>query len=101
MLRRTRGITVLGGADPELRKRHGVPTVAFSIEGRHAAELATALERDRVAIRWGHFYAYRAIEALDLHGRGGVVRASMAHYNTAADVERLVGSLQRAIGAAA
>ncbi len=101
MLRRTRGITVLGGADPELRKRRGVPTVAFSIEGRHAAELATALERDRVAIRWGHFYAYRAIEALDLHGRGGVVRASMAHYNTAADVERLVGSLQRAIGAAA
>lgn len=75
-----------------------VPTVAFHVDGRRASEIPAALEADRVAIRWGHFYAHRAIAALGLADRDGVVRASLAHYNTAGEVARLVASLERALG---
>jgi selenocysteine lyase/cysteine desulfurase len=94
-LRARRGVRLIGepSADPAVR----VPTVAFSAEGRDAAEIATRVERARVAIRHGHFYAHRAIEALGLHARGGIVRASMVHYNTPAEVERLVAALDEAL----
>ncbi len=72
-----------------------VPTVAFTVEGRDSAELPTALDRDRVAIRFGHFYARRAIESMGLLDRNGIVRVSMAHYNTPAEVDRLIEALER------
>lgn len=51
----------------------------------------------KVAIRDGDFYAARCIEALGLAERGGVIRASMVHYNTADEVERLIRALDEAI----
>ena len=48
-------------------------------------------------MRYGHFYAYRAIEALGLLERDGVVRVSMAHYNTPAEVARLIEGLDAAL----
>ena len=47
----------------------------------------------------GDFYAARCIRALGLAERGGVVRASMVHYNTAEEVERLIRALDAAIPA--
>jgi selenocysteine lyase/cysteine desulfurase len=35
--------------------------------------------------------------ALDLHDHGGVVRVSMAHYNTNAEVQRLLEALDDAL----
>lgn len=81
------------GADRALR----VPTVAFTVEGRHASEIPPLVDREQVAIRWGHFYAARAIEALGLAERGGVLRASMVHYNTSDEVDRLIAALDRAL----
>jgi selenocysteine lyase/cysteine desulfurase len=37
------------------------------------------------------------MEALGLHARGGVVRVSMAHHNTPAEVERLVAALSTVV----
>ncbi len=81
-------------ADPATR----VPTVAFTVEGRDASEIPAALDRDQVAIRFGHFYAHRAVEALGLHDRNGVIRASLLHYNTKEEVARLIKALERTIG---
>jgi selenocysteine lyase/cysteine desulfurase len=47
---------------------------------------------------WGHFYAKRAIEALGLAKADGIVRVSMVHYNTPAEVERLVRALDDTLG---
>jgi cysteine desulfurase family protein (TIGR01976 family) len=85
------GVRVLGRADADAAGR--VPTIAFTVDGRGAHELPAALDTHGVAIRWGHFYAHRAMEALGLHARGGVVRVSMAHHNTPAEVDRLVAAL--------
>jgi cysteine desulfurase family protein (TIGR01976 family) len=81
-------------ADPTDR----LPTVAFTVQGRMASAVSAEVERARVAIRHGHFYAHRAIEALGLLGSEGVVRVSMAHYNTPAEVQRLIEALTPACG---
>ena len=90
-----RGVRVLGerSADPARR----VPTVAFTVEGRTASEFPPRLDARQVAVRCGHFYAYRAIEALGLLARDGVVRVSMAHYNTPAEVTRLIEAFDAAL----
>jgi selenocysteine lyase/cysteine desulfurase len=51
-----------------------------------------------VAIRFGDFHARRLIEFLGLEADGGVVRVSMAHYNTLEEVDRLVSALDSVLG---
>ena len=74
-----------------------VPTVAFTVDGRKASEIPPLLDRRKVAVRWGHFYARRLIEDLGLLERDGVVRASLAHYNTPDEVARLVDALDEVL----
>jgi cysteine desulfurase family protein (TIGR01976 family) len=93
-LRSRRGVRVLGRT---AAGAHRAPTVSFVAEGRDSSEFPARLEAERIAIRYGHFYAHRAIEALGLHPRNGVVRVSMAHYNTPAEVGRLIAALDRAL----
>lgn len=77
-----------GGADSR------VPTVAFHLaDGRASSSIIPALDERGLAVRHGHFYAHRAIERLGLSERDGVVRASLAHYNSPAEVARLIESL--------
>ena len=56
----------------------------------HRARSPRASRPIRIAVRHGHFYAYRAVEALGLLDAGGVVRVSMVHYDTLEEVDRLV-----------
>ncbi len=94
-LRGRRDVRLVGAptADP-LRR---VPTVAFSVDGRDAAEIPARVDAARVAIRYGHFYAHRAIAAMGLLERSGIVRVSMVHYNTPDEVGRLIDALDAAL----
>jgi selenocysteine lyase/cysteine desulfurase len=74
-----------------------VPTIAFIVAGRRASEIPALLAARKLAIRSGHFYAVRAIEALGLERGDGVVRVSMVHYNTLAEVDRLVQALDEVL----
>ena len=94
-LRSRPGVRVCGEPGADLTRR--VPTVTFTVDGRDAAEIPAALDQAGVAIRYGHFYARRAIEAVGLLARNGVVRASMVHYNTPAEVERLIAALEKVL----
>ncbi len=89
------GVRLIGNpsADRSLR----APTVSFAVDGRDADEIVRALLPAKLAIRDGDFYAARCIEALGLAPRGGVVRASMVHYNTGDEVARLIRALDEAI----
>ena len=88
-------VRLLGLADADPARR--VPTIAFTVHGRHAAEIPPFCDRENIAIRHGHFYAHHAATALGLHAQGGVVRISMAHYNTADEVARLLAVLERVL----
>ncbi|MEM7287089.1 MAG: aminotransferase class V-fold PLP-dependent enzyme [Actinomycetota bacterium] len=70
------------------------PTIAFHSAGRSSQEIYDALIAAKVSCGHGHFYAHRLVSALGLDPEDGVVRISMVHYNTAAEVERAIGVLQ-------
>ena len=82
-----------GHADPDRR----VSTISFVVEGKQSEDIVLAADREQIGIRFGDFYAYRLIDDLGLRPRGGVVRASFLHYNTEAEVDRLLSVLDREI----
>lgn len=84
-------ITVIGPHDPDPNIR--VPTIAFTVSGRDASAIPSRFDPHEIALRCGDFYAPGAIEALGLEGAGGVVRASLAHYNTFDEVDRFLAVL--------
>ncbi|HJO74018.1 MAG TPA: aminotransferase class V-fold PLP-dependent enzyme [Rhodospirillales bacterium] len=84
-------------------KEPRTPTFSFTVEGRASAEIPPLLEPGKVAIGCGNFYAPRLLAALGVGdedgegGDGGVLRVSMAHYNTMEEVDRLIGALDGAL----
>ena len=89
------GVRLIG--NPSADRHVRAPTFSFAVDGREAGDIARAVSAHKVAIGAGDFYAARCIEALGLADRGGVVRASMVHYNTMGEVERLIRALDEAI----
>lgn len=78
-------------------KGQRTPTFSFVVEGRDSEEIPRRLVEYGVAIRAGDFYAARCIEALGAAARNGVIRASMVHYNTLDEVDRLIVGLDEAL----
>jgi cysteine desulfurase family protein (TIGR01976 family) len=77
------------------RARFGerTPTAAVTFERRAPEAVATALGRRGIATWWGNFYAIGVTERLGLEPEG-VLRIGLTHYNTAAEVDRLVDELR-------
>jgi cysteine desulfurase family protein (TIGR01976 family) len=69
------------------------PTVSFAVTGQRAAGLASKLGAVNIGVGVGHCYARRLIEALGLDPAEGVLRASLVHYTSEAEVDRLIASL--------
>jgi cysteine desulfurase family protein (TIGR01976 family) len=88
-----RGLRIIGrvGADDGLR----VPTISFVPEGVAPEAVVRHVDTHGIGIRWGDFYARRLTEALGL--TQGVVRVSMAHYNTAGEIDRLIQALDEVL----
>ena len=69
-----------------------VPTFAFTLEARSPRSVAEALGERGIAVWDGDYYAVELMRALGL-GEAGAVRAGFVHYNTAAEVDRLLEAL--------
>ena len=67
------------------------------VAGRMSESIVRHVDQFRIGIRFGDFYARRLIEALGLDAQGGVVRVSIAHYNTAQEIDRLIHHLDAVI----
>src|SRR5690606_23017606 len=87
------GVTVQGITAPEAMDRR-VPTVSFTARGRHPAEIARALGERHIFVWHGHNYAVEAAVALGIYDSGGAVRVGPVHYNTAAEIDRLLAALE-------
>lgn len=74
-----------------------IPTISFKIAGKDSGELCQALDQYRIAVRFGDFHARRLVEYLGLSDLGGVVRASLTHYNTLDEVEGLIAALEQVL----
>ena len=77
--------------------RRRVPTISFVVAGKPSESIVRHVDGHGIGIRFGDFYAKRLIEALGLQAQGGVVRVSMAHYNTLAEIDRLIAALEEVI----
>ena len=89
------GVTVHGVTDREhLDER--VPTLCFSVAGHRASAVAEALAARDVGVRSGHMYSPRLMARLGLPP-AGAVRASLVHYNTAAEIARFGAALREVV----
>lgn len=92
-LRQRSGVRVIGKTSTHGR----VPTISFVVAGVRSEAVVLKVDEHRIGIRFGDFYARRLIEALGLAPLGGVVRVSLAHYNTLEEIDRLITALDQAI----
>jgi cysteine desulfurase family protein (TIGR01976 family) len=95
-LRRVKGLTIRGVTSANALHRR-VPTVSFTVDGVHPEKLAKHFGRENIFVWSGHNYALEPINRMGLMDKGGVLRVGLAHYNTAAEVDQLLGSLNRAL----
>jgi cysteine desulfurase family protein (TIGR01976 family) len=70
-----------------------VPTVSINHPGHRPSALAQALAQEGINVWSGHNYAFELARWLGLDEEG-VLRIGLAHYNTAAEVDRIVQSLK-------
>jgi cysteine desulfurase family protein (TIGR01976 family) len=73
------------------------PVFAFTVAGHSSKEFPPALAGKKIGLLNGHYYAHRLVDSLGLLPQGGVVRASLAHYNSADEVQRLITALDALI----
>jgi cysteine desulfurase family protein (TIGR01976 family) len=69
-----------------------VPTFCFNLPGRTPQHVATELAARGLAVWHGDYYAVEVMRQLGL-GEAGAVRAGFVHYNTEAEIDRLLAGL--------
>lgn len=82
-------------APTDLHRR--VPTIALTIAGHTPRSLATALGERGICAWDGNYYALTLMERLGLEDTGGALRLGLAHYNTAEEIDRLLGALREIV----
>jgi cysteine desulfurase/selenocysteine lyase len=90
----TRRVADLPGARLVGTAAHKASVLSFVIDGIHAHDLGTIVDREGVAIRTGH---HCAMPIMDRFGVAATARASFALYNNRTDVDRLLAGLRRAL----
>ena len=78
------GLRMIGTA------RHKAGVLSFVLDGVHAHDIGTILDREGVAVRTGHHCAQPVMERFEV---AATARASLAFYNTRDEVDRLVSGL--------
>ena len=91
---REAGATIYGISDAaQLTQR--LPTISFNLPGIAPAAVTEAAARASIGVRDGHMYSPRLMKRLGLAVESGAVRASLAHYNTPAEIHRFGEVLER------
>jgi selenocysteine lyase/cysteine desulfurase len=92
-VREIEGVRLFGIPDPE-RVGERTPTFAIRVRDRHPAETAKDLAERGVYVWDGNYYALELMERLGLEETGGAVRVGFCHYNTPAEVDRVLDELE-------
>jgi cysteine desulfurase family protein (TIGR01976 family) len=87
------GVVMYGiGESGTIRGR--VPTFCFNLRGVNPADVAVKLAGKGIGVRDGNMYSPRLLERLGIPPETGAVRASLAHYNTLAEITRFAEELR-------
>jgi cysteine desulfurase/selenocysteine lyase len=85
-LREIPGLRIFGEA------REKAAVISFAVEGAHAHDLATLLDLEGIAVRSGHHCAHPLMAYL---GVAATCRASLAFFNTPAEIDHLVAAIAK------
>ncbi len=83
-------ITGIADSDPTQR----VATLSIVHESLNSHAIVEHVDQFNIGIRFGDFYAVELIDNLGLRNKHGVVRISLAHYNTQDEVDALIEALK-------
>ncbi|MCX7545319.1 cysteine desulfurase-like protein [Marinicella gelatinilytica] len=86
-------IRIIG--DTVADKNQRVATVSFIHKTLSSQDVAQQANQQGLGIRYGDFYAVALIDTLGLRNQHGVVRVSLAHYNSPEEVSRLIEVLHK------
>jgi cysteine desulfurase/selenocysteine lyase len=75
------------------RAAHKAPVLSFLVDGVHAHDMGTLLDRRGVAVRTGH---HCAMPLMGFYGVPATTRASLAFYNTLDEIDRLADAIDHA-----
>jgi cysteine desulfurase family protein (TIGR01976 family) len=92
------GIRIWGVTDRARLAAERTPTAAITLDACSPRAAAEALGRQAITTWDGDFYAQALIERLGLFEAGGVLRIGISHYNTAAEIDRLLAALREIAG---
>ncbi|MEM7488771.1 MAG: cysteine desulfurase-like protein [Pseudomonadota bacterium] len=87
-------VTIIGA--PKADRSVRVPTISFAIDGRSSREVVERVDPTGLGIRFGDFYSRALVDGLGLPNGDGVIRVSAVHYNTVAQMDRLIDALDAA-----
>jgi cysteine desulfurase family protein (TIGR01976 family) len=90
------GLTFYGIREPQ-RFDQRTPTVSVRIAGHTPRQLAEKLGEQGIFVWDGNYYALNLTERLGVEQDGGMLRIGLVHYNTAAEVDRLLAALRRIV----
>jgi selenocysteine lyase/cysteine desulfurase len=82
------------GIDSEARIHERVPTICFNIPNVLPQTVTETMARAGIGIRDGHMYAPRLMQRMGLAKETGMVRVSLVHYNTLAEINRFADVLK-------
>lgn len=87
------GMRIIGQTHAEPGRR--ASTISFVPEKKKPGDVVKKLVERKIALRNGHFYALRCVEALGVKDpeEEGVIRISLVHYNSEEEVDRLIEGL--------
>jgi cysteine desulfurase / selenocysteine lyase len=88
-LREVEGLRLIGSADAG----HRAGVISFLVGNIHPFDLGEILDKQGIAVRTGHHCAQ---PVMDRYCIPGTVRASMAIYNTRAEIDRLAAGIRKA-----
>jgi cysteine desulfurase/selenocysteine lyase len=86
LLNATPGLRIIGTA------KEKVGVLSFVLEGIHPHDVGTVLDRDGIAVRTGHHCAQ---PVMDRFGLPATTRASLAMYNSKAELDALAHGIRR------
>ncbi len=90
-LNKQQKLKLIGGRGTDVSERS--PTWALRGFGKPPRDLAIALGEHDIAVQSGSFYAWRCLEKLGINPDTGVLRVSLAHFNTEQELGRLTSAL--------
>ncbi|MGA1998015.1 MAG: aminotransferase class V-fold PLP-dependent enzyme, partial [Bryobacteraceae bacterium] len=85
-LERIPGLRIIGTA------REKAAVISFVIEGIHPHDIGTVLDLDGIAVRTGHHCAQPVMDRFHVPA---TTRASLAFYNTLAEIDKLVAGIHK------